>query len=305
MPTVDHDAIAIGQIYKQAQTSAAERRIFHLRDAGMQLLRKKESLGHGLWLEWLSTNESLLGFNAARARSLISGTEWMMMNWQIADSLEDIITSPNASDQDRIRGNEIRKKIAHQFALSAARGTLQRRESNEWYTPPRFISLAREVLGEIDIDPASTAEAQKIVRARQYFDKYQNGLAQYWRGRVWLNPPYSRQLIGKFIGKLLMEWEAGRISACIALTHSYTDSLWFHDAASAACAMCFTQGRIQFYDPGGTIANATQGQIFFYYGAEFESFKDKFERIGSIVRPAPSSWSRRKIRDETPAQINH
>jgi ParB family chromosome partitioning protein len=305
MLEVDHDAIAIGQIYKQAQTSGADSRIFYSRDAGMRLLRKKESLGHGLWLEWLDMNEEVLGFNAVRARSLIHGAEWMTANWQVADTLEDIITSPSPPDQDRIRASKIRQQITRQFALSASRGTLWRRESNEWYTPPRFIALAREVLGDIDVDPASTATAQQIVRARQYFDKYQNGLTQYWHGRIWLNPPYSRPLISKFIGKLLMEWNAGRVTACIALTHSYTDSMWFHDAASAACAMCFTQGRIRFYDPGGDLANATQGQIFFYFGSEVESFKRRFERIGSIVRPDSSPWSR--IRDEAQAaapQIN-
>jgi hypothetical protein len=33
----------------------------------------------------------------------------------------------------------------------------------------------REVLGEIDLDPASCADANKIVRAKQFFTQEDNG----------------------------------------------------------------------------------------------------------------------------------
>src|SRR5262249_56141272 len=62
----------------------------------------------------------------------------------------------------------------------------------EWYTPARYIELAREVLGEIDLDPASSAKAQEIVKAQRYFTLEQDGLIRPWHGRVWLNPPYHQ-----------------------------------------------------------------------------------------------------------------
>jgi hypothetical protein len=298
LTTLDQDALAIGLLYQKAQTAAAADRVFHLGDAGHLLLKKKESLGYGQWSGWIKTNHGVLGFDERGARTLIHGAQWLASNWQLANKLEDIVTDPNASAEDLATADQIRQLISGQFQ-PAVRGTLGRRKQNEWYTPRHVISRARTVLGgAIDLDPASTEQAQETVRAREYFDKQQNGLRQFWFGAVWLNPPYAPPLIGKFVAKLLMEWDSGRITSCIALTHNYTDTIWFHDAVSAADAVCFTQGRIKFHEPGGAVANPTQGQAFFYFGRDVEAFKHEFGRVGFIVRPEPDSWSRRRVRDE-------
>ena len=243
LDVTDHEAASIGLLYESAQVPS-DNRVFYLREAGDRLLKKKESLGHGQWLHWLKANRDVLGFGARAARSLIVGAQWMTSNWQLADRLEEIVTNPIATHEDLARANEIRQIISGQFHPTI--GTLGSRSKNEWYTPPQYISLARAVLGDIDTDPASSALAQETVKARQFFDKDQNGLRQPWYGRVWLNPPYSKELIGRFIGKLLGEWNSGRVESCIALTHNYTDAIWFQDAISAANVVCFTQGRIRF-----------------------------------------------------------
>lgn len=62
----------------------------------------------------------------------------------------------------------------------------------ERYTPAEYIAAVREVLGEIDLDPASSALAQETVRAIEHFTVDDDGLAQEWHGRVFLNPPYHR-----------------------------------------------------------------------------------------------------------------
>jgi hypothetical protein len=50
--------------------------------------------------------------------------------------------------------------------------------------------LAREVLGGIDLDPASCERANEIVRATIYFDKQTNGYTKPWHyDRVFVNPP--------------------------------------------------------------------------------------------------------------------
>lgn len=59
----------------------------------------------------------------------------------------------------------------------------------EHYTPRAVVEAAREVLGSIDLDPASCPEAQQVVRARHWFGVDDDGLAQRWRGQVFLNPP--------------------------------------------------------------------------------------------------------------------
>jgi phage N-6-adenine-methyltransferase len=163
--------------------------------------------------------------------------------------------------------------------------------NDEWYTPPQYIELARTVLGEIDLDPASCAKAQETVRAKQFFDKQHDGLSQEWRGRVWLNPPYSRALIGPFVTKMVEERIAGRVTAGIMLAHSYTDPAWFHTAVEVADALCFTRGRIKFVNNEiGEVAAPTLGQVFFYFGDDVDKFAAAFSEVGSVVSPR---WGQR------------
>ena len=70
--------------------------------------------------------------------------------------------------------------------------------NNEWYTPKEYIELVKKVMGKIDLDPASCDEAQKIIKAEEYYTKEDNGLEQSWFGNIWLNPPYSQPLVKYF-----------------------------------------------------------------------------------------------------------
>lgn len=154
---------------------------------------------------------------------------------------------------------------------------------NEWYTPPEYIASAREVLGEIDLDPASSDIANQTVRAERFFSLEDDGLAQAWKGRVWMNPPYAQPWIARFTEKLVAEYAAGNVSEAIALTHNYTDTAWFQHAARACDAICFTRGRIGFLSPTGERAAPTQGQAFFYFGDNIERFAEAFSRQGLVV----------------------
>lgn len=62
--------------------------------------------------------------------------------------------------------------------------------SVELYTPDYIVEAARATLGGIDLDPASCAIGNEVVKATRYFDK--NGLTQPWSGRILLNPPGGR-----------------------------------------------------------------------------------------------------------------
>ena len=158
---------------------------------------------------------------------------------------------------------------------------------NEWYTPEDHLEVARKVLGGIDLDPASSALANERVGAARYYTQEDDGLAQPWSGRVWLNPPYSQPAIAQFAEKLVSEWEAGKVSAAIALTHNYTDTAWFHRLANACKAICFTRGRIGFISPEGKKAAPTQGQAFFYFGHDAPAFCAEFRRLGFAVEVRP------------------
>ena len=159
-------------------------------------------------------------------------------------------------------------------------------ESSEWYTPEQYIEAARAAMGGIDLDPASSELAQKTVRAGEFLTIDDDGLTREWRGRVWLNPPYAQPAIHHFMQKTVDEYTSGRVTECIALTHNYTDTQWFHIAAKEAAAICFTRGRIGFVSPEGRKAAPTQGQAFFYFGNRCAEFAEAFGGFGFVmVRP--------------------
>lgn len=156
---------------------------------------------------------------------------------------------------------------------------------NEWYTPARYIELARRVLGTIDVDPASNEIAQQTVRATTYYTADTNGLDKEWHGKVWMNPPYSRELIGRFIDKLTGEYQSGRCTEAIVLTHNSTDTKWAASLFGGAEALCFTRGRIRFVSPKGKFAAPAMGQLFPYFGRRPDRFASVFRDVGHVVTP--------------------
>jgi phage N-6-adenine-methyltransferase len=174
------------------------------------------------------------------------------------------------------------KKAALDIFGSDPRGTTGTGE-NEWHTPAEYIEKARQVLGKIDLDPASSEASQATVMAEQYFSKDDSGLGRFWYGKVWLNPPYAQPLIADFVAKLIEEVEVGHTEEAIALTHNYTDTAWFQSAAASARVICFTRGRIRFVSPDGTLAAPTQGQVFFYFGPNPQKFAEVFSDVGIIL----------------------
>lgn len=160
--------------------------------------------------------------------------------------------------------------------------------NDEWYTPAKYIEMARKVMGSIDVDPASNDFAQKTVQAGVHYTAESNGLDKEWRGTVWMNPPYSRALIGPFIRKLVSEYMSGRCTEAIVLTNNSTDTAWFMDMARAGATVCFPRGRIRFQRPDGTMGRTPpQGQVFTYLGRNPASFACVFGELGFVgVAPA-------------------
>lgn len=151
--------------------------------------------------------------------------------------------------------------------------------NNEWYTPAEYIEAARAVMGEIDLDPASSEIANTVVGATRFYDIENDGLRQTWKGKVWLNPPYATGLIGKFIDKLLA---SSQVTEAIVLVNNATETQWFQTLAKAAWAVCFPSSRIKFWHPDKKESKPLQGQAILYIGVNSEKFMQEFSEIGAV-----------------------
>jgi phage N-6-adenine-methyltransferase len=186
------------------------------------------------------------------------------------------------------------KKIARQIDLAEKAASVMGKAAHvkseftgevEWYTPGAILELVRRVLGDIDLDPASSEVAQKKVLATRFYTVDDDGLKRDWCGRIWLNPPYAQPHIANFMVKMVEQVSSGNVTQAIMLTHNYTDTDWFHAGVEVCAALCFTRGRIKFYDSEGTVAAPTQGQAFFYFGNQVAEFRNVFSDIGFVVTP--------------------
>lgn len=152
--------------------------------------------------------------------------------------------------------------------------------NNEWYTPAEYIEAARAVLGEIELDPASSEIANRTVKARVYFTAEDDGLRYSWDGRVWMNPPYAGELIGRFAEKLAYHFETGEVTEAIVLVNNSTETNWFTRLMKSASAVVFPRGRVKFIDAEGNPGAPLQGQAIIYLGNQPDKFLLEFVRFG-------------------------
>lgn len=169
-------------------------------------------------------------------------------------------------------------------AVLDGRALVQRNDGdNEWYTPKEYIAAARAVMGNIDLDPASTKAANEIVKAEQFFTSEDNSLSKKWRGRVWMNPPYAGELIGKFAEKLAASVESEDAEQACVLVNNATETKWFARLASVASHICFPTGRVKFWHPKKE-AFPLQGQAVLYAGKNGGGFEKAFAKFGLVCK---------------------
>ena len=146
----------------------------------------------------------------------------------------------------------------------------------ERYTPPQYLEAARQVMGGIDLDPASCEIANQNVKATKFYTEEENGLTKEWRGNIWLNPPYS--IVESFVDKLI----ESDFKQAIVLTHNCTETKWFCKLVDRADGIVFPNHRINFLNSDGTAPSGypPRGQTFFYFGDKVADFLDTFKQFG-------------------------
>jgi phage N-6-adenine-methyltransferase len=119
--------------------------------------------------------------------------------------------------------------------------------SDHWATPWPIVRALEAEFGEFNLDPCCRKENAK---ARRFYTLENNGLAQQWFGRVFMNPPYSKP--GPWLEKAIMETQPGHALIVVALLPVRTDTRWFHTLVKDRAEVRFIQGRIKWIGWQGT-----------------------------------------------------
>lgn len=207
----------------EAAIGAARACLGHAIRCGELLIRAKAGVPHGEWRLWIEAN---LSFGARQAQKYMRLAE-RGQRMRIANSHFTIDQALAAMADPRGNSNALRV-----MGSSA---------SAEWYSPPHVVDLAVATLGEIDLDPCWHPESP--VRATITYTADDDGLAKRWAGRVWLNPPYGRE-VGTWTAKLVDEYNGGSVTEAIALIPARVDTEWFRRLDPFP--RCFPYGRLVF-----------------------------------------------------------
>lgn len=108
----------------------------------------------------------------------------------------------------------------------------------DWKTPRWLFDKYNEIY-EFTLDAAASAEN---ALCENYFDKETDALKQDWKGSVWCNPPYGRDL-WKWVKKA-----AESKATVVMLLPARTSTGWFHDYVLDNARIDFILGRLKFDD---------------------------------------------------------
>ncbi len=232
---------------------------------GERLTWQKDELKHGEWEAWIETN---VVFNTRQA--------WKYM--KIHERRDEIANLHSGGDLT------INKAVALLVGPQSTGDMHVSTGEVEWYTPPDIVEAIRDVMGTIDLDPASSPLAQETVKAGRYYVEEDSGQNREWKGNVFMNPPYSRPAVEQFVDRAVRAITSSEITQFIGLTNNATDTDWFHSLCGACGLVCIPNGRLKFYNNSNETLGARQGQALFYWGKNEKSFIDRFSDIGLMLR---------------------
>ena len=144
-------------------------------------------------------------------------------------------------------------------------------ESAEHYTPDVVLERVMRVMGDIDLDPCADPN-HNVPAVKHYAPPEHDGLAAPWKGRVFMNPPY-----GKEISDWVDKFTAENIEQGIALVPARTDTQWWSWLSDYP--VCLIRGRLTFK---GNKDPAPFPSAVFYRGRRIARFASEFRLLGSI-----------------------
>lgn len=122
-------------------------------------------------------------------------------------------------------------------------------KNDERFTPPAIW----RALDVFTTDAATSTIRPWSIGTQRNLTPTDNSLAMDWRGfgRVWLNPPFNRYLVGGFVRKMC-EHDNGTL-----LLHVRTETDWFDPIWDFASGLLFLRERQIFHNPDGSLCTIT------------------------------------------------
>jgi hypothetical protein len=191
-------------------------------------------------------------------------------------------------------------------------GQDQTRQDNSRRTPAWLIAAAREVLGKIDLDPASDPYAQGVVQAHTWYDldgmhtdsvtqgwlefvdRWTGALQCPWFGHVWLNPPggYApnpangrMSSAAVWWDKLVREYLSGNVTEALFLAFSL--NVFRTGQASHAAPYEFPfvvfRDRVQFAGSDGSKGDSPNVDSALVYLPDMKNPLPGLDRFASVL----------------------
>jgi len=156
-------------------------------------------------------------------------------------------------------------------------------DSDRYFTPAELLDLVLAQWGSVDLDPAWDPES--LVKAKKHFDirKGQDGLILPWRGKVWLNPPYSST--SSWVVRAAQHAAAG--GEVLALVQAAVGSAYWRNYVWPWASVCCLSPRPKFGRPaalGPTRSNAQVDHAVVYLGPDHDHFATTWAPRGEIVQ---------------------
>jgi phage N-6-adenine-methyltransferase len=121
-------------------------------------------------------------------------------------------------------------------------------EKDDWETPEELFKQLNDEFN-FTLDPCCTRETAKCFN---FYTAEDNGLTKEWKGSVFMNPPYGRQIVN-WVKKAKEESEKGSVVVC--LVPARTDTKWWH-------AYCMKSSEIRLLTKRLTFKGASNKATF-------------------------------------------
>ena len=109
---------------------------------------------------------------------------------------------------------------------------------------PKYLFDRISSIFNFSLDACALPENAKC---ESYYTPEDDGLSKPWRGGVWCNPPYGRE-ISSWVKKACEESQKEYNSFVLMLLPARTDTKWWWEYVQGKATLFFIKGRVKFGD---------------------------------------------------------